>query len=388
MTASCPACLGTETHTVLSLPNMPVHVGSLWPTAEEARACHKGDMVLTHCRGCHYIFNAAFDPRVLEYTLDYDNSLESSAVFRDYLRDLAEGLVREHALNQKTIVEIGCGKGAFVSLLCDVGDNRGYGFDTTFDESTPPSERVEFIKAHYTEDQTSRPADLVCSRHVFEHIPEPLAFLQMVRRSLGDRHDTVVYFEVPESLFIFKDQSIWDLLYEHCGYFGHESLSSIFTRCGFDVQGLKTTYGGQFLGIVATPSKTDQGSAPAVGESFAIGRHVERFAEQFEARRQEWVSRIEALRAAGKRVAVWGAGGKTVTFMNLFQIAEAIETVVDINPRKQGHFVPGTGQPILAPEALRQRPPDTVIVMNKNYTSEIGKSLEELGLQPELIEAQ
>ncbi len=387
MTGPCPACLSDKTKIVVTIPQVPAHVGSLWPSEAEAKACPKGDMTVTHCEDCQYVFNSTFDLKLTEYTHAYDNSLESSGVFRDYAKSLARELIEKHDLRHKKVVEIGCGKGAFISLLCDIGENQGFGFDTTFDESTRPSERVEFIKAHYSEDQTAGPVDFVCSRHVFEHIPEPLPFLQMVRRSLGERMETVVYFEVPESLFIFKDQSIWDLMYEHCGYFGHESLSSIFTRCGFDVIELATTFGGQFLGIVAKPSQHELGSAPPVGDEFRLGAHVDRFAELFEARKAEWQQRIQALRSAGKKLAVWGAGGKTVGFMNLFQIAEDVETVVDINPRKQGHFVPGTGQAIVAPEALKERVPDAVIVMNKNYTHEIRKQLGELGLRPEILEA-
>ena len=58
--------------------------------------------------------------------------------------------------------------------------------------------------------------------------------------------------------------------------------------------------------------------------------------------------------------------------------------MVDINPHKQGKFVPGTGQAVIAPEFLRAYLPDTVLVMNPNYCSEIDKRIAQLGLEAEL----
>ncbi len=385
--AVCPACAGNAVRQFLEIRKVPVHVGSLWPTPEAAKACPFGDMVLNYCEACGYVFNAAFDSKLTEYTHAYDNSLEASGVFMDYARQLAANLIERYDLHNKTVVEIGCGKGAFISLLCEMGPNRGFGFDTTFDERTAPSERVTFVKAHYSEEQTGDEADFVCSRHVFEHIPQPLPFLQMVRRSLAERHETVVYFEVPESLFIFRDESIWDLMYEHCGYFTPQSLAGIFTRCGFDVLAVADAFGDQFLGIEAKPARRAQGQLAQGLNLAAVGPYLDGFAERFQARKRQWQEQMQQLRGAGKRICVWGAGGKTVSFMNLFRIADDVESVVDINPRKQGHFLPGTGHAILPPEALKARKPDAVIVMNKNYTGEVKTALGDMGLNPIVLEA-
>jgi hypothetical protein len=73
-------------------------------------------------------------------------------------------------------------------------------------------------------------------------------------------------------------------------------------------------------------------------------------------------------------------------FLNELQMRpESIEYVVDINPRKQRRFIPGTGQEIVAPEALREYKPDTVFVMNPNYVGEVQGQLNELGLRPAVV---
>jgi len=386
---NCPACGSGDVVGVVRIEAMPVHIGSLWASAEEARGCPRGDIDLSHCRACQLVFNAAFDPEPLEYTHTYDNSLEGSAVFMDFATTLAKSLVERYGLREKKVVEIGCGKGKFIELLCQYGPNRGIGFDTTYDSTAPnpAPDRLEFVKAHYSAEQTGGDVDLVVSRHVLEHIPDPAGFLRMLRESLDDSPNAAVYVEVPEVMWIVRDLSIWDVIYEHCNYFGHESLSSLFVRCGFDVIRLDNHFGDQFLSIEARPHHGGGSAAPPIDESLRVARRIEAFAEHFRRLRSEWGDTLAKLSAGNKRVAIWAAGAKTVSFMNLFDASRRIDSIVDINTRKHGMHLPGTGHVILAPEALIDRRPDTVIVMNAAYREEIAAHLDGMGLDVEILSA-
>jgi len=79
---------------------------------------------------------------------------------------------------------------------------------------------------------------------------------------------------------------------------------------------------------------------------------------------------------------LWGADAKGVSFLNLLDPGPAISSVVDINPRKQGTYVPGTGHRVIAPEELCSRKVTTVLVMNSAYQNEIRGCLASLGLTP------
>ncbi len=103
----CPSCTSEDVDLVIEIPDLPVHIGSLWSSAEAARACPRGDIAWSYCKACGLIFNAAFDPELMEYAQDYDNSLESSPVFMNYLSELARDLIERHALRDKTVIEIG-----------------------------------------------------------------------------------------------------------------------------------------------------------------------------------------------------------------------------------------------------------------------------------------
>ena len=75
----------------------------------------------------------------------------------------------------------------------------------------------------------------------------------MLRRAIGNRIGTPVFFEVPNAQKIFHELSIWDIIYEHCSYFTHLSLAHAFSYSGFQICELSKEYDDQFLCIHATP---------------------------------------------------------------------------------------------------------------------------------------
>jgi hypothetical protein len=90
-------------------------------------------------------------------------------------------------------------------------------------------------------------------------------------------------------------------------------------------------------------------------------------------------------KSSGKRITFWGAGAKGVTFLNTVPGARDIASVVDINVRKHGSFIPGTGQPVVSPESLTAFDPEIVILSNPIYVSEISEILSGLNLHPAVI---
>jgi len=109
------------------------------------------------------------------------------------------------------------------------------------------------------------------------------------------------------------------------------------------------------------------------------------FGETFRSVTRLAASRLKELEAAGRRAVVWGAGSKGVMFLNLFKESPVLDYAVDINPKKQGKYIPGSGHKIVADEALKETRPDVVLVMNPLYMREIAKRLADLGVRAELL---
>ena len=246
--------------------------------------------------------------------------------------------------------------------------------------------RVEFVRDYYSERYAEVPADLLVCRQVLEHVPEPVPFLRSLHGALS-RQGTAVVFEVPNALYTLRELSLWDVIYEHCTYFTQGTLARLFASCGFDVTGSWETYARQFIAIDAKPARGEGRVRVDLDDPAELRGAAQRFAEACRERVEGWRRELARLAAAGRRVALWGAGARGVNFLNLADAAGTVRRVVDINPRKHGLHVAGTGQRVEAPDSLREDPPDVVVVMNPIYLDEIRGDLRAMGLAPEVRRA-
>jgi hypothetical protein len=369
---ACPLCDGIDVLPVLSWPAVPSRQNAPVADQADALACPRGDIRLVHCLGCELVFNAAFDPGLTAYSVGYEPSQASSPTFVRYLDELARELVARHALRGKTIVEIGCGNGDFLVRLCREGANRGIGFDPSYDgEGDPLPPNVTIRSERYSSGGIG-PADLVCARHVIEHIARPVAFLADVSRAAEGRDGSVVFIETPRLEWILDQSAFWDIFYEHCSYFTAPALARLVARAGLAVSQAGASFEGQYQWVEGR-SGSRPGLVAGVGReaSARLPLRLDAFARNAEACRTEWRERI-AERALRGTCLVWGAGAKGVTFLNALALGlDMVPAVIDMNPRKQGRHVPGTGQPIVSPHALSRYRVSTILVMNPNYLDEI-----------------
>ena len=111
---------------------------------------------------------------------------------------------------------------------------------------------------------------------------------------------------------------------------------------------------------------------------------AENFGTTADAAVKTWRELVLAAEADGKSVVLWGASSKAVGFLSAIGADHAVDAAVDINPFKQGKFLPGSGHPVIGPEALTDLKPELVIVMNPIYVPEIKEMLGELGLRPDV----
>jgi len=294
-------------------------------------------------------------------------------------------------LYNKDIISIGCGKGNFLLLLCELGNNRGVGFDPAYveqEEHIAVKDRVKFIQDFYSERYANYQGDFIVCRQTLEHMHNPKGFLNMLRNAIGNRLNTPVFFEVPSALSTFRRLFIWDIIYEHCQYFTPISLSRAFSSSGFSVCELTEEFEGQFLGIHAQPNTHGAQclTYKQMSEVNRIANDIASFAVNYQRKVETFRHRLELLKRRGQHAVVWGTGSKGVTFLNTFKSSQ-VEYAVDINPRKQGMYVAGTGQQIVPPKFLRDYQPDIIIVMNPIYRREIQQLTKKLGLATKFMYA-
>lgn len=405
---SCFVCGAPEPRIFADVGRVPVQCTALYASRDDALAAPAGAMELVVCSTCTTVTNQAFDEALVEYDGDYENSQLFSPTFREFAEGLARRLVEDNGLHGRPVVEVGSGKGEFLAMLAEAGAGRATGYDPTYGgevDHLDPSLDIHLERRFFDATSVAETPSLVCLRHVLEHVRDPVGLLSEIRNAVKDDPECLLYVEVPNGEFTFTPSGLWDIIYQHCSYFTASSLRWVANAAGLEVVSLDAVFGGQFLALEARPAAgaTDgrRGTGPVSsaagsgtsrpstsrpgtsgpGTSEAIAdfpRVHERIVAGWRERMQEWVD-------SGLVVALWGAGAKGVTFLNT--VGSAVGPVVDLNVRKHGRFLPGTGHRVTGPEDLRDAQPDVVVVMNAAYEPEIRAALESLGLAPRIVVA-
>lgn len=386
---TCPNCGHQELAVFYEVSNVPVHSCLMMSSQHEAINFPCGDVVLGFCDRCGFITNTRFDAKWSAYAPNYEDQQSFSPTFNKFSLKLANHLIDKYDLHNKDILEIGCSKGDFLLLLCELGNNRGVGIDPSVVPGRVQSEaanRVTFIQDYYSEKHAKYVGDFICCRHTLEHIQPTAEFLTTVRKSIGDRLDTVVVFEIPDNTRVLKEQAFEDIYYEHCSYFSPGTLARLFRNSGFKVTDLYCDYGEQYLLIEAKPVAEASDKIHPFEETVEqVAADVKLFANKIQAKLQYWKDYLEQAKARQQKVVVWGSGSKCVAFLTTLNTIDKIDYAVDINPHRHGKFIPGVGKEIMPPEFLKTYQPDKVIVMNAIYCDEINQMLQDMGVVTEVV---
>jgi len=314
--------------------NIPVNSCLLLSTQKQAVKFPSGDVVLGFCEACGFISNVAFDPLKVDYSSVYEDQQCFSSTFNAFAKNLATRLIEKYNLHNKRILEIGCGKGDFLALLCKLGHNYGVGIDPAYIKGriqSNASENLTFIRDYYSERYANYHGDLVCCRHTLEHIPNTAEFVNTVRRAIGDRLDTIVFFEVPDVTRVLRELAFWDIYYEHCSYFTLGSLARLFRTCKFEATDLSKDFDDQYLLIEAKPVSQPSEKVHEAEESVEeTAEYVKYFSAHCRDKLGQWKNRLQQIHAEKKRAVIWGSGSKCVAFMTTLGVKDEIEYVIDI----------------------------------------------------------
>jgi SAM-dependent methyltransferase len=391
MKHNCPVCGSKQGYLFLERRNIPIFQNIVIPDQTTATQLRDGRISLSACQQCGFVYNQDFDANKIIYNQSYDNCQFHSPYFSKYVNDLVHHLLEECKIRNSRIVEIGCGQGEFLKKLVEKSEygNLGIGFDPSYrGEDTLFDGRLTFQKNYYSEEFADIGADIIVCRHVIEHISDPVALLKTIRKAVGKKKEIMLFFETPCVNWILENQVFWDFFYEHCSYFNEKSIQAAFSNAGFTIRNIKHIFEGQYLWVEAALDFSD-GDRFVTSEFSWIHckKDIDNFIENENQMVNKWRNYIHSLHEEKHKLAIWGAGAKGVTFANLIDPDRSmINCVIDINPNKQGNYIPGTGHLITDIKTAAQRGVTHAILMNPNYMSEIRELLSSSSVSLELIE--
>ena len=223
-------------------------------------------------------------------------------------------------------------------------------------------------------------ADLVIGNNVLAHVPDMNDFVGGLSAVL--KPDGVVSVELPHLLQLMRNVQFDTIYHEHFYYLSLLAVEKVFAAHGlkvFDVEELPT-HGGSLRVLACKETSAAHAMGPGVAkvrnDEVAAGFEQVETYEGFQGRiapiKEGLAAFLERARQEGRKVAAYGAAAKGNTLLNFCQIStNLIEYVVDRNPHKQGHFLPGSKLPIYGPEKLAETQPDYVLILPWNIKDEV-----------------
>lgn len=381
-TAGCFSCGSRSTESVIDLrPTPPAN--ALAATDQQARDAAPFPLHLVRCLSCGLLQLADRVDRDLLFR-DYRYATGAAPGLVRHFSEHARRLIERHDLTPESrIVEIGSNDGTLLGHFAGRG-MAVTGVDPAVDLAAQATANgVPTLGEHFDLGVADRiradsgPADLVLANNVLAHVDDLNSVLDGVRLLLGPGGHAV--FEVAHALPMLE-QGVFEFVYhEHTAYFSLHTLAGAVARHGMVVVDVEeiATQGGS-LRVWVRPDSPGEGR-PRVDELLARERSVGLVDGELAGRFAGRVGRVTTivsdvvmgLHQRGRRICGYGASARAVTLMAQSGIGDAIERIVDDNPRKIGMFVPGSATPVVGREGLTAEEIDYCVLFAWNFQQDI-----------------
>ena len=392
---ACRICGASDVPFFLDLGQAPFTDDFVTP--EAAGSEFSSALRVAVCRSC-WTAQTRHDVDVTDYYRDYRYSVAASGFAQRFMARLAqETLDRYGFATGARVIEVGSGDGAQLAHFQQRGA-RVLGFEPSADlcavsraEGVPVAECLFMAETVAEIPRELRPADVVLLTYTFDHLPEPLTFLEAVRTVLEPRRGVLV-IEVHDLEQIMERRETCLFEHEHSIYLTSDSFARLLDRAGFELLTTELLPAGERRGnsllVVAAPKGTEHAADPPrpLGRDYCTWETYADFGEDVERSHAALRAWVRGRRAAGETVAGWGAGGRGVMTLAYTGLDAAdVDYLVDRNPHAHGHVAPGSHVPVVAPEHLADNPVDHLVVFSYGYMDEIREHVRDLGSEAELV---
>lgn len=231
-----------------------------------------------------------------------------------------------------------------------------------------------------------RQADLIVGNNVYAHVPDINDFTHGLAAAL--KPEGTVTLEFPHLMPLIERTQFDTIYHEHFSYLSLTTVNRIFTMAGlriWDVEELPT-HGGS-LRIFGCRTAAPIAATDRVGElltredQFGLTRPetYAAFQPRVDRLKDDLLAYLIEQKRTGQHVAAYGAAAKGNTLLNYAGVrSDLLPYVCDAAVSKQGKFMPGSHIPIRSPEALRENPPDNLIILPWNIVQEVQNQLADL----------
>jgi len=344
---------------LLRLSNMPGSVQNLPCDRDQALASG----IILDVRQCSFCGLVQLSNEPVPYYKDVIRAGSVSPSMRARQHDAFKAFIERFSLQEKTVLEIGSGRGEYLSILSEL-PVQAFGMEHNAELCRMANKAGLRTFNTYPTDVTGPLNGIVFDAFVcinfLEHAPDPAAFLLSCARLLND--SGIGMIGVPDFEFELKDNYLFSFMSDHLSYFSCDSLLNLLSLQGFEVMDLFKNKDLNVVTAYIRRRKPCNLSAPR---------------EKFNEINEQINDYVDTIHQNGGRVALWGASHLAFSIVSASQTETKIAYLVDSAPFKQGRFSPATGLEIFPPGHLVEDPVDAVMVMSPEYSAEIVSAIRE-----------
>jgi len=338
---------------LLRYENIP-KAAQFLPDAKSLRNDKGVALGIYQCSGCGLVqLNNAPVP----YYKDVIRAVAISDEMEDFRMRQFAIFVQKFSLKGKKVIEIGCGRGEYLSVMQQCGVDA-YGLEHSAESVTQCVKNGFKVSKGFIEKSNynlnDAPFDAFFMLNFLEHLPDPNSFLRGIYNNLAD--DAIGLVEVPNFDMILQKKLFSEFIGDHLFYFTKETFNMTLRLNGFEIIECDEVWHDYIISaVVKKRSKLDLS-------------HFYKYQAKLKNEIGEYIRRFK-----DKKVAIWGAGHQALVIISLMDLAGKIRYVVDSAPFKQGRYTPATHIPIVSPDTLNSDPVDAVIVIAGSYSDEVAK---------------
>jgi len=267
--------------------------------------------------------------------------------------------VDRFGLRGKNAIEVGSGKGAMLGILADAG-LKAIGLENSVESVIFARQNGREMIQGYLNDldeEYNERFDSFISLNYIEHQPDTKAFIRSLARIT--KVGAVGYVTAPNVNYLLKTNALYEFVADHLIYFTEETMRSAFEVNGFELLSSKTINNENDIALIVR--KRIIAPIPGVEGVEELADSLSHF--------------IDQQSSVGKKVAIWGAGHRTLALLTLAKITN-ISFIVDSADFKQGKYSPVMHTEIVSPKKLENSDVDIVIVMVPGlYPDEVVKTI-------------
>ncbi|MEX5213167.1 MAG: class I SAM-dependent methyltransferase [Nitrospiraceae bacterium] len=174
-------------------------------------------------------------------------------------------------VEEKHMLEVGCGRGLMLIAASRLGFRRAMGVDPNVETFREVARHIQVdsnVTVHRELSEVSDKADCVVMWHALEHIPTPREFLTRLGDWLNDR--AILFFQVPQYHHGY-------LCATHFYFYNEPSIRRLMASVGFEVLEIGYDVDNQFTTVVARYQSPPR-ATPLIGTGRVSNERESRFA--------------------------------------------------------------------------------------------------------------